>query len=358
MGRTQRRILTLTLGLTIAASACTTSGPPAASTAALPTPEATDTSISIPETTPSTATPSRTGSPGQASSGATSSTPQPTTGASGTTFPTPPSAGSVTRTASTSTGRTVSSAAPTPTGGGTSPSNRPPAVSTSPPPPAPTPTSSATGLPSGLRGLDIERIPTDRKIVALTFDAGANADALPSILKTLHATGTPATFFLTGRWSANYPGMVAQIKAGGYRIGNHSDSHPMMTKMTAAAISAEMATARTKIMAAGGTDPRPFFRFPYGDRDARTIAAVNAAGYVPVRWTVDTLGWKGTSGGITRQKVLDRVLAAAQPGEIVLMHLGSNPDDHSTLDADALPFIISGLTSRGYRFVTLDALLG
>jgi peptidoglycan/xylan/chitin deacetylase (PgdA/CDA1 family) len=39
------------------------------------------------------------------------------------------------------------------------------------------------------------------------------------------------------------------------------------------------------------------------------------------------------------------------------MHTGSNPDDHSTLDADALPAIIDGLRSKGYGFVTLDMLL-
>jgi peptidoglycan-N-acetylglucosamine deacetylase len=30
--------------------------------------------------------------------------------------------------------------------------------------------------------------------------------------------------------------------------------------------------------------------------------------------------------------VASRVLAAGRPGEIVLMHVGSNPDDHTTLD--------------------------
>ncbi|PTT68788.1 polysaccharide deacetylase family protein, partial [Arthrobacter sp. HMWF013] len=108
---------------------------------------------------------------------------------------------------------------------------------------------------------------------------------------------------------------------------------------------------------AAGADPRPFFRFPFGERDARTIAAVNNLGYVPVRWTVDTLGWKGTSGSISAQIVADRVLAALRPGEIVLMHIGSNPDDGSTLDADALPQIIERVRAAGYSFVTLDSLL-
>ena len=39
------------------------------------------------------------------------------------------------------------------------------------------------------------------------------------------------------------------------------------------------------------------------------------------------------------------------------MHVGANPDDHTMLDADALPAVIAGLRAKGYRFVTLDALL-
>jgi len=230
-------------------------------------------------------------------------------------------------------------------------------IDTSSPRPSPTSNATVTGVPAGLVGLDIERIPTNTKIVALTFDAGANADGLPPILSALQAAGVPATFFLTGRWAENYPGGVRQISASGYRIGNHSTTHPMMTSMTTPAIAAELRTARAEILAAGGTESRPLFRFPYGDRDQRTVQVVNNEGYVAVRWTVDSLGWKGTSGGMTRQAVIDRVLGAAQPGEIVLMHLGSNPDDGSTLDAAALPDIIAALTAQGYRFVTLDALL-
>ena len=55
---------------------------------------------------------------------------------------------------------------------------------------------------------------------------------------------------------------------------------------------------------------------------------------------------------------ITRVLGAARPGEIVLMHVGANPDDGTTLDAAALPSVISGLRARGYGFVTLDAAAG
>jgi len=47
-----------------------------------------------------------------------------------------------------------------------------------------------------------------------------------------------------------------------------------------------------------------------------------------------------------------------QPGEIVLMHLGANPTDRTTLDAAALPTIIDRIRAQGYTFVTLQSLTG
>ncbi len=222
---------------------------------------------------------------------------------------------------------------------------------------APTTGPATPAVPRGLLGKDVEVLPTTRPVVALTFDAGSNADGLPAILRTLAAERVTGTFFLTGDFATRHPESVrALVAAAGHRLGNHSATHPYFTKLSDDAIRAELAGGQRRILSAGGTDPRPLFRFPYGDRNARTIATVNAAGYVAVRWTVDTLGWKGTSGGITAQTVVDRTVAGARPGEIVLMHVGSHPDDRSTLDADALPAVITQLRAKGYGFTTLEAL--
>jgi peptidoglycan/xylan/chitin deacetylase (PgdA/CDA1 family) len=243
-------------------------------------------------------------------------------------------------------------------GGGTA---GPPSGTTAAPTTSAVPTTTSTpqpppGLPDALRGQDLEVLPTSDRVVALTFDAGGDAAGLESILGTLAAAEVPGTFFLTGRWAEANPDGVAAIAAAGHRLGNHSATHPAFTTLTAAAIRDEVLGAEAAIRAAGG-DPRPLFRFPLGDRDERTIAAVNDLGYVAVRWTVDTLGWQGTSGGRSAQEVVDRVLGALRPGEIVLMHVGSHPDDGSTLDADALPDLIAQLRAAGYTFTTLDALL-
>lgn len=228
-----------------------------------------------------------------------------------------------------------------------------------PPPetlPAPQPPPPAAPFPASLGGQDLEVVPGAGRSVALTFDAGGNSAGLRAILQTLADAGIRGTFFLTGSWATANPDGVAVIVAGGHRVGNHSQTHPGFTGLSDAGIGDQIVAAEQAIKAAGA-DPRPLFRFPFGARDARTIAAVNNLGYVAVRWSVDTLGWKGTSGGVTALQVADRALSALQPGEIVLMHIGSNPDDGSTLDADALPQMIDRMRQAGYGFVTLDSLL-
>ena|SRR5579871_1432227 len=234
-----------------------------------------------------------------------------------------------------------------------------PSVSSVRPAPSPSATSPGSRQITGwLAGKDWTYIPTTRRLVALTFDAGANADAVPSILATLRREGIPATFFLTGNFVRDFPAAARSIAAAGFRIGDHTITHPYLTQLSDTAVQREILGGAQQIMSITGKSTAPLFRFPYGDADARTIAIANRAGFVPVRWTVDTLGWEGTAGHISASVVVSRVLAAARPGEIILMHVGSNPDDRTTFDADALPQVISGLRAQGYSFVTLDALTG
>ncbi len=251
----------------------------------------------------------------------------------------------VASTVSPSTTTPSSTTGPSPTTHG----KRPP-LTTAPP------ATTRAPLPSSLVGTEWSRLPTTRKVVALTFDAGGDAAGVQSILATLTITGTPATFFATGRWVARYPQQARAIAAR-HPMGNHTQTHPDLTGMSDTAVRREITTAQAGIIAATGRDPRPLFRFPYGVSDPRTIRIVNDLGYGAFRWTIDTLGWKGTSGGQSTATVLRRVLSGLRPGAIMLLHVGANPDDGSTLDADALPTLISQLRARGYGFVTVSPYL-
>lgn len=194
------------------------------------------------------------------------------------------------------------------------------------------------------------------KVIALTFDAGANAAAVGSVMRTLDQRRAPATFFLTGRFVRSFPAKSRWIAAK-HLVGNHTDSHPDLTRLALWQVRREIRRAEDAIRSTTGEDPRRFFRFPFGARTSREIGAANQLCYVPFRWTVDTLGWKGTSGGQSVDTVVRRVRSAARPGAIVLMHVGSHPTDRSTLDADALPRVIWRLRRDGYRLVQLSYIM-
>ena len=206
------------------------------------------------------------------------------------------------------------------------------------------------------RGQIPDRLPTGRRVVALTFDAGADNAGAPKILAALSRAHAAATFFMTGRWAQLYPQWARRI-ASRYPIGNHTYDHADLLRIPLAAVGRELQMASSAIKNATGTAPTALFRFPYGSSSAGTLGVVNGLGYTAVGWTVDTLGWEGTSQGQSVDSVISRALDHLQPGEIILMHVGANPIDHSTLDADALPAIMAAIHARGYVFVALPAYL-
>lgn len=201
-----------------------------------------------------------------------------------------------------------------------------------------------------------DRLPTAQHVVALTFDAGADNAGAPKILAALARAHVTATFFMTGRWAELYPQWARRIAAR-YPIGNHTFNHQDLLGLTLPAVRQEVVMAGAAIRRATGRPPIGLFRFPYGSSSAGTLRLVNGLGYTAVGWTVDTLGWEGTSMGQSLASVTARAIGHLQPGEIILMHVGANPHDHSTLDADALPGIINAIRARGYRFVTLNEYL-
>jgi peptidoglycan/xylan/chitin deacetylase (PgdA/CDA1 family) len=189
--------------------------------------------------------------------------------------------------------------------------------------------------------------------VALTFDAGADDAGAPKIVAALSRARATATFFMTGRWAQLYPQWARRIAAH-YPIGNHTFDHRDVLGLTLPEVRGEVLSASSAIDRASGRPPIPLFRFPYGSSSASTLTLVNKLGYTAVGWTVDTLGWEGTTMGQSLASVTARTLDHLEPGEIILMHVGAVPTDHSTLDADALPGIIRTVRARGYQLVTLN----
>src|ERR1700730_4131770 len=139
---------------------------------------------------------------------------------------------------------------------------------------------------------ELERLGTRRHVVALTFDGGGNDVGAPAAIDILRRTGTPVTFFLTGRFVRLYPAIAHEIGTlHSSVVGNHTVDHPDLTKLSDAQARWEGAAARLRILKVTGEDPKPLFRFPYGARDGRVMAIVRRLGYLDIRWSVDTWGW-------------------------------------------------------------------
>ncbi len=201
----------------------------------------------------------------------------------------------------------------------------------------------------------VYRFATNEPVIALTFDAGADRGFAPQILDILAANGISASFGLTGTWARANPDLVYRIGAEGHHVINHTLTHRSFTGrsdglrgLTADERVAELEQADAIIAPLLGHTTRPWFRPPYGDYDDAVLAQIAAAGYTDnAMWTIDTLGWNG----LTAQAILDRTLAGAAPGAIVLMHVGA-----ASRDAAALQPMIDALRARGYHFATVAAI--
>jgi peptidoglycan/xylan/chitin deacetylase (PgdA/CDA1 family) len=193
-------------------------------------------------------------------------------------------------------------------------------------------------------------------VVALTFDCGAGDQGVAAILAALSAADVPATFFVTGKFANTHQQLLKTLIARGDLVGNHTLTHPHLTQLSDAVVAREVRDGELALSAATGADPHPLFRFPYGEYDARTLALVHQLGYGAIGWTVDTRGWQGREAG-TAADVVSRVRAALRPGAVVLMHMGANPNDGTTFDADALPRVITLIRSLGYGFVRIGPLV-
>lgn len=192
--------------------------------------------------------------------------------------------------------------------------------------------------------------PTSSKVIALTFDDGADGTNIEEILRILEAQQIKATFFLTGGGTNHHPEKIRRIVSKGHEIGNHSFSHPDFRELTFDQMYNELKKAETAIKNAAGVNPSKIFRAPFGSYNAHVLEGVGKAGYpYTIQWTIDTIDWRGDSANT----IYNRVINNAKPGAIVLMHTGQGASG----TVEALPKMINELKRQGYGFVTVSKLL-
>ena len=146
----------------------------------------------------------------------------------------------------------------------------------------------------------------------------------------------------------SYPEDVKAILAAGHDLGNHSENHKEMSKLSKSEIKKELMSVHDKVKELTGYDMF-LFRPPYGDYNNQLITTAKDCSYYTIQWSVDSLDWKdyGTESiikTVTQHKALDN-------GAIILMHNGAK------YTKDALETVITTLQQNGYEIVPISQLI-
>ena len=185
------------------------------------------------------------------------------------------------------------------------------------------------------------RMDKREKAVYLTFDDGPIPEATPFILDTLERYGAKATFFMVGENARKYPHLLAEVKARGHRIGNHTNNHIGGFRWWSWLYLANVVEAN-KVLHTNLSRP------PHGWMKMMQYRVLRHCGFRVVMWDVVTRDY---SRRLTAEDVLNNVRRYTRPGSIITFH-----DSLKSIDKlkHALPEALQWLIQEGYEFKVFD----
>jgi len=202
--------------------------------------------------------------------------------------------------------------------------------------------------------------------LALTFDDGPNPSMTPKLLDLLDRYNARATFFLIGRYARECPELVKETVARGHLVGNHTETHPNLFRLSRREIRIELRLCHDAISNALGSPPK-WFRPPFGFRNPWVVPSARELGYRTVMWTLLPGDWKEQplEWLIPRLKpIADHVQRGsgndsrptAGTGDVLCLHDGThrqmNGDRSRTLAA--LEHWLPRWRDLGLEFVTIE----
>ncbi|MGN0244297.1 MAG: polysaccharide deacetylase family protein [Lachnospiraceae bacterium] len=187
----------------------------------------------------------------------------------------------------------------------------------------------------------VHKVNRKKKMVALTFDDGPGIYT-KRILRALKKVDGRCTFFVLGSRVVNYENVLRKEYEIGCEVGNHTWSHPQLTKLSSVQVKNQIRNTDWTIKKITG-QKTVLMRPPYGAWNKKVARSV---GKPMIMWSIDTLDWKHHNP----QKTVSIVMSQVRDGSIVLMH-----DIHETT-AEAVERLIPKLHRRGYQFVTVSEL--
>lgn len=192
------------------------------------------------------------------------------------------------------------------------------------------------------------RIDTNQKIVALTFD-DAPSSHTEEILITLKEKQVKATFYEIGRAIEQYPAEAKAIVKAGMEVGNHSYSHQRFLFKSQPFIDSEIQKTN-QLIRDTGYQGEITFRPPYGKKLFGLPLYLHSHNVKTIMWDVEP----DTHAPGSEESIVNYTLENTKPGSIILLHPFC---DLCTSDRAAIGKIIDGLEKKGYKFVTVSELM-
>jgi peptidoglycan/xylan/chitin deacetylase (PgdA/CDA1 family) len=197
-------------------------------------------------------------------------------------------------------------------------------------------------------GGELSTLPGQGDLLALTVDDGVNSDVVRMYTQFAKDTGVRLTYFVNGiypSWTDHAALLRPLVDDGQIQLGNHTWSHPILTKIPLNAVAEEFRRNHQFLWDTYGIDARPYFRPPYGAHNAHVDKVAGDLGY-----TADTL-WSGSLEDhvwIPASEVVRMADQHFNPQTIVIGHLNHMPV------TEVYEQLVDVIRSRKLRTVTLD----
>ena len=183
-------------------------------------------------------------------------------------------------------------------------------------------------------------IPTNEKVIYLTFDDGPVPDVTPKVLDILDCYDIKATFFCVGENISKHPDIFQKVIDKGHKIGNHSYNH-LKGWIT------DNQDYYKNIKQFDDIYKTDLFRPPYGKISPHQIYDLKQK-YSIVLWSVLTYDY---DKNVSPFNCLNIAIDNSSNGSIVVFHDSIKASRNMLY---ALPKFIERMKERGYRFEMLS----
>jgi peptidoglycan/xylan/chitin deacetylase (PgdA/CDA1 family) len=185
------------------------------------------------------------------------------------------------------------------------------------------------------------------KEVVFTFDDGPWPNNTKAVLEALANHCTKATFFPIGKHALYHPEILKEVAAAGHTVGGHTWSHANLSKGKGENATEEIEKGFSAVKLAIGTNPSPFFRFPYLQDPEAARTYLGSRNIAIFSHDLDSFDFKMRKPEDVVKSIMTRLEKKGKG--IILMH------DFQQATAKAMPDLLNDLKAKGYKVVHMKA---